>query len=151
MADEKDLASPSYYSTVSGAVGTTMMVQAARKGPPWLRYLLYTFAAITALVTVAGLIDKVTSVGSLPACDAPGSTTIGAQLAAAHKGISRAASCDTAEEASRGVAWASGPLPALEGKGDRKMVYAVFMEGADALSGREAKRRLEAAFAKTGF
>ena len=70
MADEKDLASPSYYSTVSGAVGTTMMVQAARKGPPWLRYLLYTFAAITALVTVAGLIDKVTSVGSLPACDA---------------------------------------------------------------------------------
>ena len=88
---------------------------------------------------------------SLPACDAPGSTTIGAQLAAAHKGISRAASCDTAEEASRGVAWASGPLPALEGKGDRKMVYAVFMEGADALSGREAKRRLEAAFAKTGF
>ncbi len=70
MADEKDLASPSYYSTVSGTVGTTMMVQAARKGPPWLRYLLYTFAAITALVTVAGLIDKVTSVGSLPACDA---------------------------------------------------------------------------------
>ena len=70
MADEKDLASPSYYSTVSGAVGTTMMVQAACKGPPWLRYLLYTFAAITALVTVAGLIDKVTSVGSLPACDA---------------------------------------------------------------------------------
>ena len=70
MADEKDLNSPSYYSTVSGAVGTTMMVQAARKGPPWLRYLLYAFVAITALATVAGLIDKVTSVGSLPACDA---------------------------------------------------------------------------------
>ncbi len=88
---------------------------------------------------------------SLPACDAPGLTTIDVQLDAARKGISRAASCDTAEEASRGVAWASGPLPALEGKPDRKMVYAVFMEGADALSGREAKRRLEAAFAKTGF
>ncbi|MGQ0682886.1 hypothetical protein [Bradyrhizobium sp.] len=70
MADEKDLASPNYYSTVSGAAGTTMMVQAARKSPPWLRYLLYAFAAITALVTVAGLIDRVTSVGSLPACDA---------------------------------------------------------------------------------
>jgi hypothetical protein len=70
MTDEKDLASPSYYSTVSGAAGTTMMVQAARKSPPWLRYLLYAFAAITALATVAGLIDKVTSVGSLPACDA---------------------------------------------------------------------------------
>lgn len=88
---------------------------------------------------------------SLPACDAPGLTTIDVQLDAARQGVSRAASCDTAEEASRGVAWASGPLPVLEGKSDRKMVYAVFMEGADALSGREAKRRLEAAFAKTGF
>lgn len=70
MADEKDLSSPSYYSTASGAVGTVMMVNAARKGPKWLRYLLYAFAAITALVTTAGLIDKMTSVGSLPACDA---------------------------------------------------------------------------------
>lgn len=68
--DQKDLSSPSYYSTVSGAAGTVMMVQGARKGPRWLRYLLYTFAAITALVTTIGLIDKVTSVGSLPACDA---------------------------------------------------------------------------------
>lgn len=70
MADEKDLVSPNYYSTVSGAAGSVMMAQAARKGPKWLRYLLYFFAAITALVTIAGLIDKVTSVGHLPACDA---------------------------------------------------------------------------------
>ena len=88
---------------------------------------------------------------SLPACDAPGVTTIDAQLEAARKGVARTASCDTAEAASRGVAWASGPLPVLDGKPDRKMVYGVFMEGADALSGREAKRRLEAAFAKSGF
>ena len=70
MADEKDLSSPNYYSTVSGAAGTAMMAAAARKGPRWLRYLLYSFAAITALVTIAGLIDKVSSTGSLPACDA---------------------------------------------------------------------------------
>jgi hypothetical protein len=88
---------------------------------------------------------------SLPACDAPGVTTIETQLNAARAGKVRTASCDTAEEASRGVAWASGPLPALEGKPDRQMVYAVFMESGDALSGLETKRRLEAAFEKVGF
>ena len=70
MSDEKDLASPNYYSTASGAAGTVMMVNAARKGPRWLRYLMYVFAAITGLATIAGLIAKVTSTGSLPACDA---------------------------------------------------------------------------------
>jgi len=70
MADEKDLASPNYYSTVSGAVGTTMMVNAARKGPPWLRYLMFAFAAITALATIIGLVGKVGGIGNIPACDA---------------------------------------------------------------------------------
>ncbi len=88
---------------------------------------------------------------SLPACDVPGVTDIATQLDAARMGVTRTASCDTASEASRGVAWASGPLPALVGKPDRKMAYAVFMEGVDALSGLETKRRLEAAFAKAGF
>lgn len=88
---------------------------------------------------------------SLPACDAPGVTTIETQLNAARAGKVRTASCDTAEEASRGVAWASGPLPALEGKPDRQMVYAVFMESGDALSGLETKRRLEAAFKRAGL
>ncbi len=88
---------------------------------------------------------------SLPACDAPGLTTIQAQLNAARGGKVRTASCDTAEAASRGVAWASGPLPVLAGKSDRQMVYAVFMESGDALSGLEAKRRLEAAFDKAGL
>lgn len=88
---------------------------------------------------------------SLPACDAPGLTTIQTQLDAARTGKVRTASCDTAEEASRGVAWASGPLPALAGRPDRKMVYAIFMESGDALSGLEAKRRLEAAFEKVGL
>ena len=88
---------------------------------------------------------------SLPACDAPGLTTIQTQLDAARTGKVRTASCDTAEEASRGVAWASGPLPVLAGKGDRQMVYAVFMESGDALSGLETKRRLEAAFERAGL
>jgi hypothetical protein len=88
---------------------------------------------------------------SLPACDAPGLTTIQTQLDAARTGKVRTASCDTAEEASRGVAWASGPLPVLAGKSDRRMVYAVFMESGDALSGLETKRRLEAAFEKVGL
>ena len=88
---------------------------------------------------------------SILACDTPGVTTIEAQLEAARGGAVRTASCDTAEEASRGVAWASGPLPGLPGKADRQMVYAVFMESGDALSGLEAKRRLESAFARAGL
>lgn len=88
---------------------------------------------------------------SLPACDAPGVTTVETQLNAARTGKVRTASCDTAEAASRGVAWASGPLPVLEGKPDRRMVYAVFMESGDALSGLEAKRRLESAFERVGL
>lgn len=70
MTDEKDLASPNYRSTVSGAVGATMMAQAAQKSSGWLRYLMYAFAAIAALATIAGLVGKVSGVGSIPACDA---------------------------------------------------------------------------------
>jgi hypothetical protein len=70
MADEKDLASPNYSSTASGALGTVMMVLAARKGPRWLRYLMYVFAAIAALATIAGLVGKIGGAGSIPACDA---------------------------------------------------------------------------------
>ena len=88
---------------------------------------------------------------SINACDAPGPTTVTVQLDAARMGTVRTASCDTADQASRGVAWASAPLPVLTGKADRKMAYAAFMESDNALSGREAKLRLEAAFAKVGF
>ncbi len=88
---------------------------------------------------------------SIAACDMPGTTTATVQLDAARMGAARTASCDTAEEASRGVAWASGPLPALKGKSARGMAYAAFMEGPEALSGREAKQRLENAFAKVGL
>jgi len=89
---------------------------------------------------------------SINACDRPGLTTAQAGLDLSRStGAVRTASCDTAEGASRGVAWAAGPLPALPGKADRKMVYLAFMEGPEALSGREAKLRLEQAFARAGF
>lgn len=121
---------------VAGAVGSpsTCVVVEKKDGGTVYRYGTHTTCA-----------------RSLPACDAPGLTTIETQLTAARTGVVRTASCDTAEAASRGVAWASGPLPVLAGKPDRRMVYAVFMESGDALSGMEAKRRLESAFEKAGL
>ena len=70
MDNEKDLASPTYGSAVSGVVGAAVMANAARKGPKWLRYLLFVFIAITLLATGAGLIANVSSIGSIPKCDA---------------------------------------------------------------------------------
>lgn len=70
MDDEKNLASPNYGSAVSGVVGAALMSQAARKGPTWLRYLMFVFIAITLLATAAGLIANVASIGSIPECDA---------------------------------------------------------------------------------
>jgi hypothetical protein len=88
---------------------------------------------------------------SIKACDQPGVTTLQVQLDAARAGVTRTASCDTAEAASRGVAWASAPLPDLPGRPPRHMAYAAFMESDNALSGREAKIRLERAFEKAGL
>jgi hypothetical protein len=88
---------------------------------------------------------------SINACDRPGTTTLKVQLDAARRGVTRTASCATAAADSRGVAWASGPLPDLAGKPPRHMAYAAFMEDKNALSGREAKIRLEHAFEKMGL
>lgn len=95
--------------------------------------------------------NNTTCARSILACDTPGTTTATAQLKAAQAGASRTVSCETAAEASRGVAWASGPLPVLDGKPDRQMVYSAFMEGPEAQSGREVRLRLEAAFARAGL
>ena len=70
MDNEKNLASPNYGSAVSGLVGAALMAMAARKGPKWLRYLLFVFIAITLFATAAGLIANVAGIGSIPACDA---------------------------------------------------------------------------------
>jgi hypothetical protein len=96
--------------------------------------------------------SNTTCARSILACDAGAATTTAkTQLETARTGVVRTTSCDTAPEASRGVAWASGPLPKLEGKPDRNMAYSAVMEGPEALSGREARIRLEAAFARVGF
>jgi uncharacterized membrane protein YcjF (UPF0283 family) len=70
MASEQDLNSPDFRSNATSALGAAAMVQSAKGAPRWQRWLLWTFAAITALVVAAGMIDKVANWGSLPKCDA---------------------------------------------------------------------------------
>jgi hypothetical protein len=70
MDNEKDLASPDFGSAASGVAGSAVMALAARRGPKWLRYLLFVFIAITLLATGAGLVGKIGSIGHLPTCDA---------------------------------------------------------------------------------
>ena len=70
MASEQDLNSPDFRGNATSAIGAAAMVQSAKGAPKWLRWLMLTFAAITGLVVVAGMIDKVANWGSLPKCDA---------------------------------------------------------------------------------
>jgi len=87
---------------------------------------------------------------SLPACDAPGQRTIDDLLTATVKdGQSRALSCNTLADASRGVGWASGPIPG-EGPG-KTLVYAAMMEGDRAFPGRIMAERLSGAFKDAGL
>ena len=73
-----------------------------------------------------------------------------ALIALAAKGDERAESCDIQGGASR-VAWASGPVTAGAGAKHGPLVYAVNMEGVNALPGREIKARLEPALAQAGL
>lgn len=70
------------------------------------------------------------------------------QLAA--KGDARTESCDIQNGESR-VAWASGPVTAGDGAKHGPLVYAVNMEGVNALPGREIRARLEPALAGAGL
>ncbi|THD61239.1 hypothetical protein [Phenylobacterium sp.] len=92
----------------------------------------------------------------LPACagtgtgaaagSANGLQTIDQLLKATLKdGQPRALSCNSAADASRGVGWASGPIP---GKG---LVYAAMMEGDRAFPGRMMADRLSRAFKDAGL
>ena len=65
-------------------------------------------------------------------------------------GDERSESCDVENGASR-VAWASGPITPGENAKHGPLVYAVNMEGVNALPGREIKARLEPALAKAGL
>ena len=76
-----------------------------------------------------------------PACDHPGETKVKALLEATAKDRKRRElSCDTQPDGSRGVAWASGPIPG------KPLVYAAVMEGDRAFPGRMMAERLDSAF-----
>jgi hypothetical protein len=70
MASEQDLNSPNFGSNATSALGAAAMVQSAKGAPRWERWLLLTFAAITGLAVLAGMIDKLANWNSLPKCDA---------------------------------------------------------------------------------
>lgn len=83
---------------------------------------------------------------ALPACDRPGTRTVDNLLKETLKdGQARQLSCNSAADASRGVGWASGPIP---GKG---LTYAAMMEGDRAFPGRMMADRLSTAFQSVGL
>jgi hypothetical protein len=69
MASEQDLNSPNFLSNAASALGAAAIVQSSKRGPKWLRWLMLTFAAITGLAVLAGLVDKLANWNSLPKCD----------------------------------------------------------------------------------
>ena len=82
----------------------------------------------------------------LPAWDTSGTRGLDDLLQATVKdGQPRALRCNTANDASRGVGWASG---VIAGKG---LVYAAMMEGDRAFPGRMMTERLAGAFRKAGL
>jgi hypothetical protein len=70
MENESNLASTNLQPAVSGLAATALMAQAATTGPKWQRYLMTVFAVITLLATAAGIIGNLSSIGSIPGCDA---------------------------------------------------------------------------------
>lgn len=85
---------------------------------------------------------------TLPACSsgAASQQTVDELLKATIKdGQARTLSCSSNIDASRGVGWASGPIP---GKG---LVYAAMMEGDRAFPGRMMADRLTRAFKEAGL
>lgn len=82
---------------------------------------------------------------SLPACDGSGTRTVDQLLAATLKdGQPRTLSCVWPNDPSRGISWASGPIPG------KNLTYAALMEGQRALPGRMIAERLDGAFKDTG-
>src|SRR3990172_5399265 len=69
METDQNLNSTDFGNAGTAAVATVAMNLAARRGPKWLRWLVGVFTVIIVVATGAGLIDKITSMGKLPACD----------------------------------------------------------------------------------
>ena len=70
MESEKELNAPDLGSTAAIGLATVAMNQLAKGGPKWLRWLTLFFTVVIVLAVGAGVIDKVASIGKLPACDA---------------------------------------------------------------------------------
>jgi hypothetical protein len=74
----------------------------------------------------------------LPSCQGPNAWQVKDLLAATIKdGQSRALSCNTTADASRGVSWTSGVMP------QKGLAYAAMMEGTRTFPGRMMADRLE--------
>lgn len=82
----------------------------------------------------------------LPSCQGQAAWQVKDLLAATVKdGQARALSCNTSADASHGVSWASGVLPA------KGLVYAAVMEGARTFPGRMMADRIEPRFKDLGL
>jgi hypothetical protein len=70
MDDEEKLASPNLLPAMTSLAATAAMSQAAKTTTGWQLKLMYLFIVITLLVTGAGIIGNLASIGTIPACDA---------------------------------------------------------------------------------
>src|SRR5664279_200897 len=70
MDNEEKLASPNLQPALTSLAATAAMGQAAKTMTGWQRKLMYVFMVITLLATAAGIIGNLTSIGTIPACDA---------------------------------------------------------------------------------
>lgn len=81
-----------------------------------------------------------------PACETAGMTKLDDVLEATVKdGKARKLSCDTLADGSRGVGWASGPVPG------KPLIYAAVMEGDRSFPGMMMADRLDGAFRRAGL
>lgn len=69
MASDQNLNSPDFGSNATSAIGAAAIAQSAKGMTGWKRWMMIAFAVITLLAVGAGVIDKVVSVDTLPACD----------------------------------------------------------------------------------
>jgi hypothetical protein len=67
---EQNLNSPDFRSAATAAAGTAAMAGAMKGKPKWLQWFLAACMTIAALAAIAGIIDKVANVNTLPKCDA---------------------------------------------------------------------------------
>jgi hypothetical protein len=121
------------YEAVSAAVGdpaTCVLIGRKGSGAVAWRYNTHTTCA-----------------RQLPACDGGAARTVNDLLkATAADGRPRTVSCTNPLDLSRGVGWASGPVPGRAG-----LVYAAVMDSRRGLPGRIMAEKIEGAFKDAGL